>query len=146
MSPRTRRPKNYLRLRVLTSYFYVCFHATIAGGPYFLLLLLRSFPRSNYQRSLLLIITFMFVSAQQLSSSMGEVFLGFGGWVRIFGCAFFGLRDLGGSCFLFFSWRGGGGGVLGVLIGGSEPEWEMRRTEWGGSTGCIMHRVHTSYN
>jgi hypothetical protein len=28
---------------------------------------------------------------------------------------------------LFFSWRGGGGGggVLRVLIGGSEPEWEM---------------------
>jgi hypothetical protein len=25
-----------------------------------------------------------------------------------------------------------------------EPEWEMRRTEWGGSTRCIMHRVHTS--
>jgi hypothetical protein len=39
---------------------------------------------------------------------------------------------------------GGGGGVLGVLIGGSEPEWEMQRTGWGGSTGCIMHRIHTS--
>jgi hypothetical protein len=39
---------------------------------------------------------------------------------------------------------GGGGGVLGVLIGGSESEWEMRRTGWGGSTGCIMHRVYTS--
>jgi hypothetical protein len=28
---------------------------------------------------------------------------------------------------LFFTWRGGGGGggVLRVLIGGSEPEWEM---------------------
>jgi hypothetical protein len=25
-----------------------------------------------------------------------------------------------------------------------ELEWEMRRTGWGGSTGCIMHRVHTS--
>jgi hypothetical protein len=24
--------------------------------------------------------------------SMGEVFLGFGGWVRRFGCVFFGLR------------------------------------------------------
>ncbi len=48
--------------------------------------------------------------------------------------------------FFFFSWRGGGGGggVLGVLIGGSELEWEMRRTGWGGSTECIMHRVHTS--
>jgi hypothetical protein len=38
----------------------------------------------------------------------------------------------------------GGGEVLGVLIGGSELEWEMRRTGWEGSTGCIMHRVHTS--
>ncbi len=48
---------------------------------------------------------------------------------------------------LFFSWRGerGGGGVLGVLIGGSELEWEMRRIGWGGSTGCIMHQVHTSF-
>jgi len=62
-------------------------------------------------------------------------------WVR-----FFWAKGLGGSWFLFFSWRGGGGGsgVLGVLIGGSEPKWEMRRTGWGGSTGCIMHRVHTS--
>jgi hypothetical protein len=25
-----------------------------------------------------------------------------------------------------------------------EPEWEMWRTGWGGSTGCIMHWVHTS--
>ncbi len=47
-------------------------------------------------------------------------------WVR-----FFWAKGLGGSLFLFFSWRGGGrgggggGGVLGVLIGGSEPEWEM---------------------
>ncbi len=55
---------------------------------------------------------------------------------------FFWAKGLGGS------WRGGGGGggVLGVLIGGSEPKWEMRRTRWGGSTGCIMHRVHTSLN
>jgi hypothetical protein len=62
-------------------------------------------------------------------------------WVR-----FFWAKGLGGSWFLFFSWRGGGGrgGVLGVLIGGSELEWEMWRTGWGGSTGCIMHRVHTS--
>ncbi len=45
-----------------------------------------------------------------------------------------------GHDFYFFR----GGGVLGVLIGGSEPEWEMRRIGWGGSTGCIMHRVHTS--
>jgi hypothetical protein len=47
--------------------------------------------------------------------------------------------------FIFFmEGGGGGGGVLGVLIGESEPEWEMQRTGWGGSTGCIMHRVHTS--
>jgi hypothetical protein len=47
--------------------------------------------------------------------------------------------------FIFFvEGGGGGGGVLGVLIGGSEPEWEMQRTRWVGSTGCIMHRVHTS--
>jgi len=52
LSPWTRRPKNYLGPRVLTSYFYfyVCFHAAIAGGPYFLLLLLRPFPRSNCRR------------------------------------------------------------------------------------------------
>jgi len=62
-------------------------------------------------------------------------------WVHIFWA-----KGLGGSWFLFFSWRrgGGGGGVLGVLIGGSESKWEMRRTGWGGSTGCIMHRVHIS--
>jgi hypothetical protein len=47
--------------------------------------------------------------------------------------------------FIFFvEGGGGGGGVLRVLIGGSEPEWEMRKTGWGGSMGCIMHRVHTS--
>jgi hypothetical protein len=57
---------------------------------------------------------------------------------------FFWAKGLWGSWFLFFSWRGGGGGVLGVLIGGNELEWEMRKTGWGGSTGCIMHRVHTS--
>jgi hypothetical protein len=58
---------------------------------------------------------------------MGEVFLRFGRWVRRFECAFFGLRVEEGHDFYFF--RGGeGGGVLGVLIGGSEPEWEMRRT------------------
>jgi len=62
-------------------------------------------------------------------------------WVR-----FFWAKGLGGSWFLFFLWKGGGGGggVLRVLIGGSEPEWEMRRTGWGGSTGCIMHWVDTS--
>jgi hypothetical protein len=47
--------------------------------------------------------------------------------------------------FIFFvEWGEGWGGVLGVLIGGSEPEWEMQRTKWGGLTGCIMHRVHTN--
>jgi len=33
--------------------------------------------------------------------------------------------------FIFFV-EGGGGGVLRVLIGGSEPEWKMQRTGWGG--------------
>ncbi len=60
------------------------------SSSYFLLL--RPFPRNNCRRSLLLTFTFTSVSAQQLPSSMGEVFLGFGGWVRRFGCAFFGLR------------------------------------------------------
>jgi hypothetical protein len=46
---------------------------------YFLLLLLRPFPRSNCRRSLLLTFTFTSVSAQQLSSSMGEVFFGLDG-------------------------------------------------------------------
>jgi len=68
--------------------------------------------------------------------------------VRRFGCIFFGLRVSEGHNFYFFhgggGGGGGGGGVLGVLIGGSEPECEMRRTRWGGLTGCIMHRVHTS--
>jgi len=32
---------------------------------------------------------------------------------------------------------GGGGGVLVVLIGGSEPEWEMRRIEWGDRRGAL---------
>jgi hypothetical protein len=52
LSPRTRRPKNYLRPQVLTSYFYfyIRFRAATAGGPYFLLLLLRSFLRSNCRR------------------------------------------------------------------------------------------------
>ncbi len=62
------------------------------SSSYFLLLLLRPFSRSNCRRSLLLTFTFMSVSAQQLPSSMGEVFLGFGGWVRRFGCVFFGLK------------------------------------------------------
>jgi hypothetical protein len=39
--------------------------------------------------------------------------------------------------FIFFvEGGGGGGGVLRVLIGGSEPEWEMQRTKWG------INRVH----
>jgi hypothetical protein len=25
-----------------------------------------------------------------------------------------------------------------------ELEWKMQRIGWGRSTGCIMHRVHTS--
>jgi len=40
--------------------------------------------------------------------------------------------------FIFFVEGGRGwGGVLGVLIGGSEPEWEMRRTEWGDRQGAL---------
>jgi len=62
---------------------------------------------------------------------MGEVFLG-QGFRRV-------------MIFIFFVEGGGGrGGVLRVSIGGSESEWEMRRTGWGGSTGCIIHRVHTN--
>jgi hypothetical protein len=55
-------------------------------------------------------------------------------WVR-----FFWAKGLGGSGFLFFSWRGGGGEgeVLGVLIGESELEWEMRRTGWGDRQGAL---------
>jgi ABC-type Fe3+-siderophore transport system permease subunit len=63
---------------VLTSYFYfyIRFCVATTGGPYFLLLLLRPFSRSNCRRSLLLTFIFTSVSAQQLSlSSMGEVFL-----------------------------------------------------------------------
>jgi len=40
---------------------------------------------------------------------MGEVFLGFGGWVRRFGCTFFELRVEEGHDFNFF--RGWGEGV-----------------------------------
>jgi hypothetical protein len=39
--------------------------------------------------------------------------------------------------FIFFV-EGGRGWGWGSK-GGSELEWEMRRTGWGGSTGCIMH-------
>jgi hypothetical protein len=58
----------------------------------FYFLLLRSFSRNNCRRSLLLTFTFTSVFTQQLSLSMEEIFLGFEGWVRRFGCAFFGLR------------------------------------------------------
>jgi len=52
LSPRTRGSKNYSGPRVLTSYFYfyVRFRVATTGGPYFLLLLLRPFPRSNCRR------------------------------------------------------------------------------------------------
>ncbi len=55
---------------------------------------------------------------------------------------FFWAKGLGGSGFLFFSWRGGGGEgeVLGVLIGESELEWEMRRTGWGDRQGALCTR------
>jgi len=66
------------------------------SNSYFLLLLLRSFSRNNCRRSLLLTFTFTSVSTQQLPSSMGKVFLGFGRceeiWVR-----FFWAKGLGGS-------------------------------------------------
>jgi len=97
------------------------------SSSYFLLLFLRPFPRSNCRRR------------------WRRYFWDLeGGWGDL--GALFWAKGLGGSWFLFFSWRGGGGGggVLGVLIGGSEPKWEMRRTRCGGSTGCIMHWVHTS--
>jgi hypothetical protein len=38
--------------------------------------------------------------------------------------------------FIFFV-EGGGGGVLGVLISESEPEREMRRTEWRDRRGAL---------
>jgi hypothetical protein len=47
--------------------------------------------------------------------------------------------------FIFFVEGGrGGGGVLRVLIGGSELEWEMRRTGWGDRRGALCTRVHTN--
>ncbi len=77
---------------------------------------------------------------------LGEVFLGFGEWVRRFGCTFFfpegcmgqGFRRV--MIFIFFmEGGGGGGGVLGVLIDGSEKEhivilcwgthWEPKKNE-----------------
>jgi len=40
--------------------------------------------------------------------------------------------------FIFFVKGGGGGdGVLGVLIGENEPEWEMRKTGWGDRRGAL---------
>jgi hypothetical protein len=127
LSPRTRGPKNYSGLRVLTFtsifaqqlpevltsyfYFYVRFHTAttvIDGGNIF--------------------------GIWRVGEEIWVHFL----WAK-------GLRR---SWFLFFSWMGGGGKgeVLGVLIGGSEPEWKMRRTGWGESTRCIMHRVHTNHS
>jgi len=76
LSPRTRGPKNYSGPRVLTSYFhfYVRFRVATTEGLYFLLLLLRPFPCSNYRRSLLLTFTFTFVSAQQLPEVLTSYF------------------------------------------------------------------------
>ncbi len=74
LSPWTQGPKNYLGPQVLTSYFYVRFRAVTAGGPYFLLLFLRSFPCSNCRRSLLLTFTFTFVFAQQLTEVFTSYF------------------------------------------------------------------------
>jgi hypothetical protein len=56
---------------------------------------------------------------------------------------------VGEEIWVHFFWAKGLGFFIffvdpGVLIGGSELEWEMRRTGWEGSTGCIMHWVHTS--
>jgi len=83
---------SFLRSNCRRSLFltYVCFCAAIVEGPYFLLLFLRSFSHNNCRRSLLLIFTSVF--AQQLQSSMGEIFLRFWGWVRRFRCVFFGIR------------------------------------------------------
>jgi hypothetical protein len=61
-------------------------------------LLIKLSPRTrgpkNYSGPQVLTSYFYFTSVfvQQLPLSMGEVFLGFGGWVRRFGCVFFGLR------------------------------------------------------
>jgi hypothetical protein len=38
--------------------------------------------------------------------------------------------------FIFFM-EGGWGEVLGILIGGSEPEWEMRKTGWEDQQGAL---------
>jgi len=43
--------------------------------------------------------------------------------------------------FIFFMEGGGrGAGVLGALIGGSEPEWDMRRTSGGDRRGALCTR------
>ncbi len=114
LSPPTWRLKNYSKPRVLTSYFYVCFRAAIVGdpyflllrhfcaaivgGPYFLFLLLCSFPCNNW----------------------GKYFWDLeGGW-RDLGALFW-AKSLRGSRFLFFSWKGKEGEILGVLIGEVEP-------------------------
>ncbi len=55
-------------------YFYVCFRAAIVGGPYFLFLLLRSFPRNNCRRSLFLTFTLTSVFTQQLSEVLTSYF------------------------------------------------------------------------
>jgi len=58
------------------------------SSSYFLFLFLRPFSHNNCRRSLLLIFIFTSVFAQQLPSTMGEVFFGFGGRVRRFGFIF----------------------------------------------------------
>jgi len=116
---------------------------------------LRTRGPKNYFKPWVLILTFIFtyVFAQQLPEVLisyfyfyvsfhaaiavvngGDIFeiwrVGEEIWVH-----FFWAKGLRGSWFLFFFlWRGGGGGggVLGVLIGGNEPEWKMWRTKWGG--------------
>jgi hypothetical protein len=110
LSPWTRGPKNYSGPRVVTSYFYfyVRFRAATAyfyfyvrfrvatavvdGGGIFGIWRVGEeiWVRFFWAAQQLPTFTFTSVSAQQLPSSMGEVFLGFGGWVRRFGCAFFG--------------------------------------------------------
>ncbi len=51
-------------------------------------------------------------------------------WVRFFWAK-------GKRVIFFVEGGGGGGGVLRVLIGGSELEWEMRRTRWGDRRGAL---------
>jgi len=57
--------------------------------------------------------------------------------VVVDGGGIFGIWRVGEEIWVhFFSWSPRGG-VLGVLIGGSEPEWEMRRTGWGDRRGAL---------